>query len=295
MHCEHQIPVGNPCPNCRNGVAVVPKRKRSTSPVRPPIAPPSPIAMTPVSPPALVGGLHTALAANAASAAGGGSADADPLNSTTAVNVLNAIVQALPEPDPTVTLTTDACNTGAVCWNWVLAGGANAAAEDPSWAFLYVTREQAGAIPNASGEVKADLDAARAVLHAPKSLTKARSDQIYTHILQGLIKHYHLREQANSNLKLVFYYDPTKVKTGLMYLHFEFEYQTITITKGLGEKLKAFHGVSKLPWVVRKPVRLVFAIDPNSLSQTHIEVLRSLIADLAPAQHIAKKTRRDER
>jgi hypothetical protein len=208
------------------------------------------------------------------------------------VQLLNALHGHLGDRDASVALVDTVTAREATCWNWALHGAAMAAHDpDANWAYLYVSRSVYGydagthdAIARRVPAAKALLDEAREEWDRGGRLTHARQDLVQTRVLRALCVFNGLREVGSGDLELALYYVPSRKKEdGLMYMHFEFLYKdAITITKGNGDQLRAFNGVSGLSEGAR-PRRLAIHIDPLSLSRAHVTALRDLVRQIPDA------------
>lgn len=289
--CTHGVAVGSPCGRCPDGIATR-KRRASVDNIAPPrVMPPPTIELAPIRPPSPVGGMHSLGTGSSSSS----SSTASPLvggSTLTNVQLLNALFAYLGEQDASVALVDTVTAREATCWNWALHG-AGMAAHDPdaNWAYLYVSRSpfgyDAGTHDVLAGRVPAAkvlLDQAREEWDRGGRLTLARQDAVQTLILRALCVFNGLREVGSGDLELALYYVPSKKKDdGLMYMHFEFIYQdAITITKGNGDQLRAFNGISGLSEGAR-PRRLSICIDPLSLSRAHVTALRDLVRQIPDA------------
>ena len=195
---------------------------------------------------------------------------------------INILHDYLATKGPEFSITSDKCALQAVCWNWTFKGAA-AALElpDANWAYLYVSQSPHGYVahemnPRAASKpaVATNLALARASYKA--SMTLAVEKTVHKYILKALLAFYDIRESDDRRLKIIAYY---RKKAGPVYHHYEFDYNNaITITKGNGEALKAFHGESVLGGRKRDYDKVILGIDIDSLSAQHKLCIRHLCA-----------------
>jgi hypothetical protein len=226
-------------------------------------------------------------------------ANTKALDSTNVVDHLGRLHNVLKTWDADRKVETNYCDRRAVCWNFAFTGGKSAKTVDPTWAYLYVTQSLYG-YKERSKQIE---EKAKAAGHGVKSLLdKAREKyanrtnkkvewleaglepDVQELIVRALLKERGIKEEENGKLKLIAHYEKRKTP---MYHHFEFEYgdfdlDSITITKGSDEDLRAFHGESDLGDGDFSSIKI--GINPESLSKDHKICIKNLCANAQKGQ-----------
>jgi hypothetical protein len=164
-------------------------------------------------------------------------------------NALDAIAGKLKLEEASATITTETCNLEAVCWNWALYGGANATEADPR---VYL-----------ADEYQKKKNENPTVRRGDSNLKK----------IKAVLGWRNYTQDEESPLQLVVYVikgDPGN------FPHWELRWTDdegyITLTKGIGENLKAFNGDS----VVDRTSTSTLNISLASLTPHHVLALEDL-------------------
>jgi hypothetical protein len=198
----------------------------------------------------------------------------------TATQLLVNLLDHLHDQPPEITIFSNQTHLKAVCWNWVLMGGAAETEVDPKWAYLFVSErwgvEDETAVrrrANSHPECLRLLTEAHRVWKGSGAFPSApKQDQVHKLVWHALLTFHEFIEDEGSQLQVVVYYAPGDRQSGIMYVHAEFVFaDEITLTKGIDEGAKVFHGASVVTGENRS---FRIGIRPSSLRGPHMAVLR---------------------
>jgi hypothetical protein len=294
MKCKHGINQGERCEECPDNVASTITRKRSASVNRlnnlnvDHVGGPAPIQQLPVPVPLAVRTVIPISSASSSSALHSvplvGPANLD------ARQLLVILSEHLRGKRPEITVSSAVADEQAVCWNWVLMGGANSSEpSDPKLFYQYVSQSYDGdqaeieRLVGSTPGIARMLDQARAMWnpagHRPNNISMSIQDRIHKLVLSAALTFHEFSQNAASNLKVALYYDPGPRSSGIMYIHWEFVFNNeITVTKGLGAHVKAFNGISVVPG---NPRQILVGVETTSLKPDHVAVLRDFERQIA--------------